>query len=121
MLPFEIMGLPVAGYGFGLGSRVMLDVATSNGPGSVGEFGSSGAAETNFWVDPIERIVAGVHGAVHDRPRTARPDVSFRRLSGNRRLTGHPFVPTRRLRSSDRFRRELRRSDSVALERWVPL
>jgi CubicO group peptidase (beta-lactamase class C family) len=47
MLPLEIGGLPLPGYGFGLGSRVLLDVAQSNAPGSAGEFGWSGAAKTH--------------------------------------------------------------------------
>lgn len=57
MLPFEILGLPVPGFGFGLGSRVMLDVGANAGPGSVGEFGWAGAAKTYFWVDPAEDLV----------------------------------------------------------------
>lgn len=58
MLPLEIGGLPLTGYGFGLGSRVLLDVATSAAPGSAGEFGWAGAAKTHFWVDPKEEVVA---------------------------------------------------------------
>ena len=46
------------GYGFGLGSRVALDIAATNAPGSVGEFGWAGAAKTHYWVDPKEEIVA---------------------------------------------------------------
>ena len=57
MLPLEIMGMPSPGMGFGLGSRVMLDVAASEGPGSVGEFGWAGAAKTYYWVDPVEELV----------------------------------------------------------------
>jgi hypothetical protein len=38
LLPIEIGGLPLPGYGFGLGSRVLLDVAQSGAPGSIGEF-----------------------------------------------------------------------------------
>ena len=57
LLPIEIGGLPLPGYGFGLGSRVLLDVAESGAPGSVGEFGWSGAAKTHYWVDPQEEIV----------------------------------------------------------------
>lgn len=55
--PLEIGGLPLSGYGFGLGSRVLLDVAQSGAPGSVGEFGWSGAAKTHYWVDPKEELV----------------------------------------------------------------
>ncbi len=57
LLPLEIGGLPLPGYGFGLGSRVLTDVAQSGAPGSVGEFGWSGAAKTHFWVDPKEELV----------------------------------------------------------------
>jgi CubicO group peptidase (beta-lactamase class C family) len=57
LLPLEIGGLPMPGYGFGLGSRVLLDVAQSSAPGSVGEFGWSGAAKTHYWVDPKEEVV----------------------------------------------------------------
>jgi CubicO group peptidase (beta-lactamase class C family) len=57
LLPLEIGGLPLPGYGFGLGSRVLLDVAQSGAPGSAGEFGWSGAAKTYFWVDPKEQLV----------------------------------------------------------------
>ena len=58
LLPLEIGGLPLVGYGFGLGSRVALDIAATGAPGSVGEFGWSGAAKTHYWVDPKEEIVA---------------------------------------------------------------
>ncbi len=58
LLPLEIGGLPLMGYGFGLGSRVLMDVAASAAPGSAGEFGWAGAAKTHFWVDPKEEIVA---------------------------------------------------------------
>lgn len=57
LLPFELLGLPVPGMGFGLGSRVMLDVAQTAGPGSVGEYGWAGAAKTYYWVDPTEELV----------------------------------------------------------------
>ncbi len=57
LLPLEIGGLPLPGYGFGLGSRVLLDVAQSGAPGSIGEFGWSGAAKTHYWVDPQEQMV----------------------------------------------------------------
>ncbi len=58
LLPLKIGDLPLPGYGFGLGSRVALDVAQTGAPGSVGEFGWSGAAKTHYWVDPIEQVVA---------------------------------------------------------------
>ena len=58
LLPLEIGGLPLMGYGFGLGSRVLLNIADSGAPGSAGEFGWAGAAKTHFWVDPKEEVVA---------------------------------------------------------------
>ncbi len=58
LLPLEIAGLPILGYGFGLGSRVAMDVAQIGAPGSVGEFGWAGAAKTHYWVDPQEQIAA---------------------------------------------------------------
>jgi CubicO group peptidase (beta-lactamase class C family) len=57
LLPLEIGGMLIPGYGFGLGSRVALDVAQTGAPGSVGEFGWSGAAKTYYWVDPVEQVV----------------------------------------------------------------
>jgi CubicO group peptidase (beta-lactamase class C family) len=57
-LPFMLAGTPFApGYGFGLGSRVAMDVGASAVSGSVGEFGWLGAAKTIFWVDPVEDLV----------------------------------------------------------------
>jgi len=57
LLPLEVGGLPIPGYGFGLGSRVLMDAARSSAPGSIGEFGWSGAAKTYYWVDPKEQVV----------------------------------------------------------------
>lgn len=57
LLPWELGGVYNYGYGFGLGERVLLDVAQSAVPGSVGEFGWSGAANTYYWVDPREELV----------------------------------------------------------------
>eukprot|EP01041_Mallomonas_annulata_P030128 gene30128-52223_t len=57
LLPYELLGMPNPGMGFGLGSRVMLDVAATAGSGSVGEYGWAGAAKTYYWVDPAEDLV----------------------------------------------------------------
>jgi CubicO group peptidase (beta-lactamase class C family) len=57
LLPIELGGFPIAGYGFGLGSRVALDVPQTGAPGSLGEFGWAGAAKTHYWVDPVEKVV----------------------------------------------------------------
>ena len=52
LMPYSIAILAMPGYGFGLGSRVLMDPAASGMPGSTGEFGWAGAANTYFWVDP---------------------------------------------------------------------
>jgi len=57
LMPIEILGQPMPGMGFGLGSRVLLDVAQTAGTGSVGEYGWAGAAKTYYWVDPTEELV----------------------------------------------------------------
>lgn len=57
LLPWQLLGRDNPGLGFGLGSRVMMDVAASAGPGSVGEYGWAGAAKTYYWVDPAENLV----------------------------------------------------------------
>jgi CubicO group peptidase (beta-lactamase class C family) len=45
-----------AGYGFSLGTRVLMDVAATGVAGSVGEFGWDGAFNTFFWIDPVEKL-----------------------------------------------------------------
>jgi CubicO group peptidase (beta-lactamase class C family) len=45
------------GYGFGLGVRVLMDVAESGVLGSEGEYGWSGAANTIVWIDPKEEMI----------------------------------------------------------------
>lgn len=51
LMPYSIAIVAMPGYGFGLGSRVLMDAAASGLPGSAGEFGWAGAANTYFWVD----------------------------------------------------------------------
>jgi CubicO group peptidase (beta-lactamase class C family) len=46
------------GFGFGLGFEVRTRVGDSAMPGSIGEYGWSGAAGTDFWVDPKEQLFA---------------------------------------------------------------
>jgi CubicO group peptidase (beta-lactamase class C family) len=48
----------LAGYGYGLGVRVMMDRAGGGSNGSVGEFGWSGLAGTWALVDPVEELSA---------------------------------------------------------------
>jgi CubicO group peptidase (beta-lactamase class C family) len=60
LMPFNLSIIPFPGYGFGLGSRVLMNVAESALPGSAGEFGWSGAANTHYWVDPKEQLIGEV-------------------------------------------------------------
>jgi CubicO group peptidase (beta-lactamase class C family) len=46
------------GFGFGLGFEVRTALGDSAQPGSVGEYGWSGAAGTTFWIDPKEQLYA---------------------------------------------------------------
>ena len=46
----------VAGYGYGLGVRTLVDVAKSGSPGNVGEFGWGGAAGATLIVDPALKL-----------------------------------------------------------------
>jgi CubicO group peptidase (beta-lactamase class C family) len=48
---------PKRGLGFGLGVRVLLDLGKSQMLGSLGNYGWSGAANTNFWIDPKENLL----------------------------------------------------------------
>lgn len=59
LLPWDIAGIAYPGYGFGLGSRVLMDVGLAGMPGTAGEFGWAGAATTYYWIDPAESF-AGV-------------------------------------------------------------
>jgi CubicO group peptidase (beta-lactamase class C family) len=46
------------GFGFGLGFEVRTAVGDSAQPGTVGEYGWSGAAGSTFWVDPKNELFA---------------------------------------------------------------
>ncbi|MFT6435075.1 MAG: CubicO group peptidase (beta-lactamase class C family) [Candidatus Azotimanducaceae bacterium] len=79
LLPYELLGQANDGFGFGLGSRVMTNVAESAGSGSVGEYGWAGAAKTYYWVDPAEDLV----GLFMSQYMTgvAQPDRAMRSLT----------------------------------------
>ena len=51
-------GLLGPGTGFGLGFRVVTDIAATAALGSNGRYGWLGIYGTEFWVDPKERLVA---------------------------------------------------------------
>lgn len=57
LLPIAIGGVRDPGYGFGLGVRVLVDLAASSALGSPGMYGWGGAATTGFWVDPAEALI----------------------------------------------------------------
>jgi len=57
MIPIEVQPHTLQGCGFGLGFRVLVNVAEAGRLASVGEFGWGGAASTSFFVDPEERLV----------------------------------------------------------------
>ncbi|MGB3700425.1 MAG: serine hydrolase domain-containing protein [Anaerolineales bacterium] len=59
LLPIAFEGVePMLGMGFGLGFGVMLDMAQTGVMGSVGDHGWGGYAETFFWIDPQEEMIA---------------------------------------------------------------
>jgi CubicO group peptidase (beta-lactamase class C family) len=43
--------------GFGLGVSVLLELGKARTLGSVGNYGWGGAANTNFWIDPVEQLL----------------------------------------------------------------
>ena len=53
--PLQLLGL---GANFGLGFRVVTDLASTQTLGSDGMYGWSGIYGTTFWVDPKEKLVA---------------------------------------------------------------
>ena len=56
-----------------------MDVASSVGPGSIGEYGWAGAAKTYYWVDPKEELV-GLFMAQY-MTGVALPDRAMRSLT----------------------------------------
>jgi CubicO group peptidase (beta-lactamase class C family) len=81
MLPFEDQG-----HGFGLGFRVLTDVARSRTLGSVGLYGWGGAASTHFWVDPKEELIGLL--MLQFMPSDTYPVVPDFRLSVYQSLVG---------------------------------
>jgi CubicO group peptidase (beta-lactamase class C family) len=61
LLPFNIVRLSKGyyskGYGYGLGVRVMIDVAQNEIVGSLGSYGWAGGANTFVWIDPKEGLI----------------------------------------------------------------
>ncbi len=58
LLPLHIGDSNMSGFGFGLGFNVLLNPAGAGMIGTTGAFGWGGAANTEFWVDPREQLIA---------------------------------------------------------------
>ena len=61
LLPFSVGEAAedyAKGCGFGLGFRVVMDVAQTGVVGSEGSHSWGGAASTTFWIDPEEELIA---------------------------------------------------------------
>ena len=56
-LPLRVGPIFLAGYGYGLAGRIMMDTGQAYGLTSNGEFGWAGAASTYFWIDHQEDII----------------------------------------------------------------
>ncbi len=57
ILPFTLGQANYEGYGFGLGFRVLLDPVPLMRLAGVGSYGWAGAADTYFWIDPVEELI----------------------------------------------------------------
>ena len=51
------MGINQMDFGFGLGFRVVTSLGEARSLTSVGAYGWSGAANTDFWIDPAEEMI----------------------------------------------------------------
>jgi CubicO group peptidase (beta-lactamase class C family) len=61
LLPLSFNGVTPGefnGYGFGLGYCITMDPVNTGVPGSRGDFGWGGMADTYCWVDPQQDMVA---------------------------------------------------------------
>jgi CubicO group peptidase (beta-lactamase class C family) len=55
-LPDGVHPMGELANGFGLGGAVRLHPGLSHRPGSAGQFGWGGAANTEWWIDPAEQL-----------------------------------------------------------------
>ncbi len=79
LLPLAIGFANMPGRGFGLGFDVIMDAAQTGVLNSDGNYGWSGAAATNFWVDPQEQLVGIIMTQLMDNMLPLQQD--FRTLS----------------------------------------
>ena len=68
------------GYGYSLGTHVLMDVASTGMAGSVGEFGWGGAFSTYFWIDPAEQLY-GLFMTQHAPNNTYPVAAQFKQLT----------------------------------------
>jgi CubicO group peptidase (beta-lactamase class C family) len=57
LIPIQVRPHILHGCGFGLGFRVLVNVAQAGRLGSEGEFGWGGLASTSFFIDPEEQLI----------------------------------------------------------------
>ncbi|NIN68326.1 MAG: serine hydrolase, partial [Anaerolineae bacterium] len=57
LIPIQVQPHTLHGCGFGLGFRVLVNLAQAGRLGSEGEFGWGGGASTSFFVDPKEQLI----------------------------------------------------------------
>jgi CubicO group peptidase (beta-lactamase class C family) len=55
-LPDGVHPMDKMGDGFGLGGGVLINPGLSHRPGSFSRFGWGGAANTKWWIDPLEEM-----------------------------------------------------------------
>jgi len=65
LMPYSVAVLAMPGYGFGLGSRVLMDPAGSGLPGSAGEFGLGRRGEYILLGGPETRTGWDLHDPAH--------------------------------------------------------
>ena len=71
---------PVRGLNVGYGFSVLTDPADANMPASAGSFGASGAAGTDFWVDPAREMM-GILMIQYVSTQAVRAAADFARLA----------------------------------------
>jgi CubicO group peptidase (beta-lactamase class C family) len=57
LIPIQVQPHTLHGCGFGLGFRVLVNLAQAGRLGSEGEFGWGGGASTSFFIDPKEQLI----------------------------------------------------------------
>ena len=71
-----------------------MNVAESGMPGSVGEFGWGGAANTYYWVDPQEKVVGVMMTQLLGSQESPQVDFQTLAYQSVMRLSGPPLPLT---------------------------